>query len=379
MLYYENMFSLRNIKNLIIVTALAIFLLYHNSFAEGPGEIEVQRITVVGDSYAGHFSLNEGMDKYDYYIFPVGRINNAANKQIFETAINSNNRYILFATGVNDQALNTDIKEFEAELKKYIKNVSEKNKFLFFHTYMNYANQKNAQTKYHPEDYDRVYRRLAEENDNVIYIDMSGLDARRYDFGDGMHFNKFFYDTLNAKLLYYVHLIERSIFNAIGTELKNENLKQIATAGDIAADEFFGYENKKGYIITNFADPGKTVKNNFEQIVKAITFDAQSILISLGIDDYKAQTDIRNFEDEMRRCLNEACLNYKNVFLYTSIDYAKNEWLTISMSEYDMAISKVANEYPNVCYINLGNFTKEAPQIYDILYDTLNEMIKKIY
>ena len=71
MLYYENMSSLRNIKNLIIVTALAIFLLYNYSFAEGPGEIEVQRITVVGDSYAGHFSLNEGMDKYDYYIFPV--------------------------------------------------------------------------------------------------------------------------------------------------------------------------------------------------------------------------------------------------------------------------------------------------------------------
>ena len=83
--------------------------------------------------------------------------------------------------------------------------------------------------------------------------------------------------------------------------------------------------------------------------------------------------------DDLRKCLNEACLNYKNVFLYTSLDYAKNEWLTISMSDYDMAMAKVANEYPNAFYINLGNYTKEIPHIYDILYEALNNMIKNIY
>lgn len=370
---------LRNIKNLIIVIGLAVFVFYQNAFAEGPGEIRNQKIAVVGDSYAGHFSLNEGVDKYEYFIFPVGTITNVINELVFESAINADNTYILFATGVNDQALNTDIKLFELELRKYIEAMALKNKFLFFHTYMNYTNQKNSQSDHYPEDYDRVYRRLAEEYANVIYIDMSGLEVTRYDFGDGMHFNKFFYDTLSAKLQFYVNLIERSVFEASGTKIKNEQKKQIATAGDIAADEFFGYENKKGYIITNFAEPGKTIRESYEQIEKAIKFEAQTILISAGIDDYKAQTDINGFMDDLRKCLNEACLNYKNVFLYTSLDYAKNEWLTISMSDYDMAMAKVANEYPNACYINLGNYTKEIPHIYDILYEALNNMIKNIY
>lgn len=378
MLYYKKMDILRNLKNLIIVIGLVTFVFNQNVFAKETGAPRNQKIAVVGDSYAGHFSLNEGTDKYDYYIFPVATINNETNALVFETAINADNTYILFATGVNDQALNTDIAVFEAELRKYIEKICAKNKFLFLHTYMDYSNVKNARGKYYPQDYDNVYRRLAEQYENVVYIDMSGLNVVKYDFGDGMHFNKFFYDTLNAKLQFFIHSIERSVFKTNGTEIKKEQRMQIATAGDLAADEFFGYENKKEYIITNFADPGKTIKDNYEQVVRAIGFEAQSVLISCGIDDYKAQTDINDFMDEMRKCLNETCLKYKNVFLYSSLDYAQNEELTISMAEYDMAMYKVANEYPNTCYINLGNYTKEIPHIYDILYEVVSLMIKNI-
>ena len=373
------MYTLKSVKKFIILCGIAIFVFNQNIFAEGPDEIEEQKIAIVGDSYAGHFSLNEGTDKYEYYIFPVGKIDNAINEQIFQTAINADNRYILFATGVNDQALNTDIEKFELELRKYATEMSEKNKYLFLHTYMNYDNHKNGIGKFHPVEYDRVYKRLAEEYENVIYIDMSGFETNRYDFGDGMHFNKFFYDTLNAKLLFFIRQIDRSSFNVAGTEIKSEQKKHIATAGDIAADEFFGYENKKDYIITNFANPGKTISENYDEIIKAIEYDAQCIFIALGTDDYKAQTDMHVFMDEIRKCLNEACLNYKNVFLYTSLDYAKDEHLITSMVEYDLAMAKVANEYPNTCYINLGNYTKEIPQIYDLLYDTVNIMIERIY
>ena len=361
----------------IIITMLIVLASIQIVFAEEEGRSD--KIAVVGDSYAGHFSINEGNDRYEYYIFPVAKIDESINGAIFENAINSDYIYILFASGVNDQALNTDPNVFEETLRKYANMVSEKHKYLFFHTYMNYNKKKLGNGSYPPERYDEVYKKLAEEFENVLYIDMSSFNDTRHDWGDGLHYDKVFYDSLNAKLIFYVDSIEHSVFNNPRLELKEKNTRQIAVAGDFGADGFFSYENKKDYTINNYSNPNQLIFQSKDYIIKAINSEAQSILISVGLKEHEYQVNINEFQDVFRECLNEACLRHKNVFLYTTFNYDINKELPKMASEYDTMLDRVAREYPNTCYLNLGNYSKEVPQIYDTLYVLLDNLIKNIY
>lgn len=364
------------------ILGLAIFIsivTFGRTFAEGLRTSTTQRVAIVGDSYAGYFNLSVPNSAYEYFIFPVGTIYNSLNQKVFEEAINSDNRYILFATGVNDQALNTNLEVFERELRKYAEEVSTKNKFLFFHTYMDYPNRKIGNGSYAPEAYDSILRKLAEEYENVLYIDMSYFFKTNHGFGDGLHYDKFFYETLSAKLQFYVYSVERSVFKSPPYTISAMSKRQIAVAGDIVAYEFFNYENKKDYIITNFSTPALLLSQIKEQVINAINYEAQSILLTSGLNDYELQTDVEEFKDTLREYLNEASIKHKNIFLYASLDYKQNRGLPIESSLYDVAVEDVANEYPNACFINLRNFSKEVPQIYDTLYSLMDTMIKNIY
>lgn len=355
------------------------FIIVGRTFAEEPGEIKVPKVAVVGDSYAGYFSYSMGVEKYDYFIFPVATIYNPLNQKVLEQAVNSDNRYILFSTGVNDQALNTELSIFETELRKYVEKVSEKGKFLFFHTYMDYPYKKEGNGSNPPDKYDKILKKLADEYENVLYIDMSHFASTKHGFGDGLHYDKFFYESLSAKLQFYVYSIERTVFSRVNSIIKDVYKRQISVAGDIAANEFFSYENKKEYVLNNFSTPTLLLAQSKEQVLRAINYDAQSVFITAGLSDYELQTDIEEFKDTLREYLNEACLKHKNIFLYASLDYTTNKGLPIESSLYDMAIEDVANEYVNACFINLRNYSKEVPQIYDMIYSLMDTMIKNIY
>lgn len=366
-------------KKILGLVVLVSSILISKVFAEEPGVLKIPRVAVVGDSYAGYFSHSIGIEKYEYYIFPVGTIYNPLNQKVFEQAINSDNNYILFSTGVNDQALNTDISIFEAELRKYAEEVKEKNKYLFFHTYMDYPNQKEGYGSNPSSSYDEILRQIADEYENVLYIDMSHFADTKHGFGDGLHYGNLFYETLSAKLQFYVYSIEREVYNFKRSVVSEVNKRQIAVAGDFAADEFFGYENKKEYVITNFSSPMLLLSQSRDYVMRAINYEAQCVFITSGLKDYEQQTNVDEFRDTLREYLNEACLNNKKVFLYASLDYQKSIGLPIESSVYDKAIEDVANEYPNACFINLRSFKKEVPQIYDMLYSLIDVMIKKIY
>lgn len=366
-------------KKILGLALVMLLILTGRVFAAEHGKIDTQRVAVVGDSYAGYFNHAIGDEGYEYFIFPVGTIYNPLNQEVFEQAINSDNNYILFATGVNDQALNTDLSVFEEELRRHIEKIRAMNKYLFVHSYMDYPNKKVGFGSNPPDEYDKILKKFADEYDNVIYIDMSYFAKTKHGFGDGLHYDKFFYETLSSKLRFYVYSIERTVFNTKGSLISEMNRRQIAVAGDLAAYEFFSFENKKDYVLTDFSTPVLSLSESKDQVFKAINFDAQSVFITLGLNDYELQTDLDEFKDTLRQCLNEASKKIKNVFLYASIDYDKNRGLPYESSLYDMAIEDVANEYPNACFINLRNYSKESPQIYDMLYALMDSMIEKIY
>ena len=367
-----------SVKKILSTALLMLLIINGGVFAEELGKIDTKRVAVVGDSYAGYFNHTIGNKGYEYFIFPIGTIYNPLNQEVFEQAINSDNDYILFATGVNDQALNTDLSVFERELRRRIEEIRDRKKFLFVHSYMDYPNKKVGYGSSPPDEYDKILRRLADEYDNVIYIDMSYFAKTNHGFGDGLHYDKFFYETLSSKLRFYIYSIERTYSKTTDTISSKMSKRQIAVAGDLAAYEFFSFENKKDYVMTNFTTPVLSLSQSKDQVFKAINFDAQSVFITSGIKDYEAQTNLDEFKDALRECLNEASKRCKNIFLYASIDYDKSRSLPYGSSLYDLAIEDVANEYPNACFINLRNYSKESPQIYDTLYALIDAMIKKI-
>ena len=150
------------------------------SFALGPGEVppESKRIAVVGDSYTGHFIEDEGVENFEPFIFPVGTINKSANIDIFNKAIESDNNYILFCTGVNDQALSVLPGVFETTLREHVKKIERKGKYLFVHTYMDYPARQYGFT-YTPNDYDEVLRNIA----NDSYLGANGSNKLIADGG----------------------------------------------------------------------------------------------------------------------------------------------------------------------------------------------------
>jgi hypothetical protein len=367
------------VKKILVLASLMLLVFAARVFAEEPGKMEYPRVAVVGDSYAGYFNHAIGYEGYEYFIFPVGTIYKLENKEVFERAINSDNNYILFATGVNDQALNTNLDVFEAELRKRVEEIKAKKKYLFLHSYMDYPHKKEGDGSNSPDEYDKIFKKLADEYDNVIYIDMSYFAKTNHGFGDGLHYDKFFYETLNSKLKFYVHSIERTVFKTTGALISEENKRKIAVAGDFAADEFLSFENKKNYVMANFTSPMLLLSQSKDKVFNAINYEAQSVFITLGLNDYESQTDLDEFKDTLRQCLNEASKKFKNVFLYASLDYDENKGLPFNSSLYDKAIEDVANEYSNACFIDLKNYRKESPQIYDTLYSLLDNMIKRIY
>ena len=369
--------KIKFIKN-IILSILFSLIIANISFANGPGTI-VNRIAVVGDSYAGHFNLVEGSDRFDYFIFPVGTIYNPINIKVFQEAINSLDTYILFATGVNDQALNTDIGVFEIILRGYIAEIIKRNKYLVFHTYMDYSRKKIGNGSSPPEEYDKVLKKLSEEFSNVLYIDMSGFNMPRYDMGDGLHYNDFFYDTLKAKLMFYVNSIESTVFNKNMIKTSGFAKKPVAVAGDSVAYNFYDYENKKDFELIDYTNSKRNLMQNKDSILRAINSDVKSIFISAGELDYQEQIGIAEFKDNLRECLNEACLNYKNVFLTSSLDYTVQTELPIGLSMYDFAVESIADEYPNACYINMRSYQKDQKSYYDTLYSLLGNMVNNMF
>lgn len=375
-------------KRLIVIATLWLLLCMCNiSFANGPGEIPItsKKIAVVGDSYAGLFVEDEGIDKFEPYVFPVGGIKAGSNIEIFERAINADNNYILFTTGVNDQALDTDLDIFEYVLREHIKKIEEKGKRLFLHTYMDYQERKNR-ALFKPKDYDDIFRKLAAEFENVYYIDMSGMDQKEYGRGDGMHYNTFFNDTLKAKLFYLIDILDTYEYNTPAAWISIADSNQIAVTGDEYATLFYLLENNKGYELLDFSAKNKNIIDNINLMLAALSTKARYVLISLGAKDYMDQVKLSSFENMLRILANKSCETHKAVYIHTYMDYKPAAILKNRIEDYDNIIKKVANEYPNICYVNMHPYESREYMIendiifnstfYDLLYNAISTLIE---
>ena len=359
---------------------------YMSSFAFGPGEVppESKKIAVVGDSYTGHFVDDEGIEKFEPFIFPVGTISNEKNINIFNKAIESDNNYILFCTGVNDQALSIFPGVFETTLREHVKKIEEKGKYLFVHTYMDYPARQYG-FKYLPNDYDEVLRNIAKDSPNVFYINMSGIKMEKYNIGDGTHYNKFFNDTLKSKVLYLKDLLDANVFDVIVKWIEISDENEIAVAGDRSANLFCKYESDKEYKILDYSNSDYDIIGNEEKIKEALNSTAKYVLLSIGQKDYEDQVGLAEFEERLRKLANISCETHKIVLLHTYMDYKNNIKRKNTVLNYDYILRKVADEYYNLCYLDLKEYQNNKylmddgkeynSTFYDVLYRVINDFI----
>lgn len=339
----------------LIISCCILVLLNRRIYAVeiGPGNPNTG-VSVVGDSFAGYFREFKGLDGFEYYIFPVGAINKQLNIVRFVDCIeHGSNPYILFCTGVNDYLLDTTTEEFEKYLRIYIQLAKNYNKYIFFHTYMNFADSPSHKGKASIESYNEVYKKLADEYSNAFYIEMSGMYDVRYMHSDMRHYAREFYDALYAKLMYLIDEINYKQYNLASPWIAMSDRYAMAVTGDSYAGTFVRYESGKYYYMTEFAKDGQTVLQNEVLINQAVDALYKYVLLSIGVNDYEQQSDTFIFEDTLRKFLNHACLNHKIVFLHSYMNYGAANSLNVRINRYDNILRELSYEYPNTIYIDM--------------------------
>lgn len=210
----KGIIRLKRVKIIFNVIILIVFLCVPH-LAFGPGEhYEKKKLMMVGDSYMGYF-VQYYPNIFDMVAFPVGGLNKGDNKKLLLDAI-ANDSYdiIIFSTGVNDFLKDTDINEFESILREAADAAVKYNNFLILHTYMHFPHEKQHQGVATVDDYDKVLRKLADEYVNLLYIDMSEYNKRKYYYGDGLHYNKKFYDILYAQIISAATILQDKIYES---------------------------------------------------------------------------------------------------------------------------------------------------------------------
>ena len=210
-------------KKLGVLILVLVMGLSNSVFAIGPGEYPHKKIALVGDSYAGFYMNLEPDIEYELFGFPVGGINKGSNEEIFLDVITKHDYdIIVFSTGVNDYYKGTPIEDFESILDRLMKEAGARGMFILIHTYMDFPASNTVVNKSSVKDYDKVLRKLARVNANVLYIDMSEYNRAKYYYGDGLHYNKDFYDILDIKIKDLSKAIIKMIYpNGIENRIAN--------------------------------------------------------------------------------------------------------------------------------------------------------------
>lgn len=377
---------LRQLFKKFIIILLVVLNIGGISYATNVFIPQKKYIAVVGDSYAGHFRDFIGIDGFAYYHFPIGGIQQPLNIAAMNEAIEGDHNYILLCTGANDFLLDTKLEVFEETLRTHIVNAEKHNKYIIFHTYMDFPKTAPFKSVRVTKSYDDILKKLALEYPNVFYIDMSGLSKGRFGAGDGLHYGKKFYEALAAKLVYLTDSIDDAMKLRLVPWIQVSNENMIAVAGDSYAGTFVHFEKDKKYNLVEFAHDGYTISQNTRLINSAIDSEAKYILISTSVNDFEKQTKRETFEDKMREFLNHALLNHKIVFLHSYMYYGAAKTNDIKIREYDDIIRKLAEEYQNTIYIDMHEYEQEAYQMgdkrhygqefNDKMYDVIDKVIE---
>ena len=385
----KKIFTKKN-KIQLILSLVLIIIFSNNQYATSINNSNQYSMpekiaTVIGDSFAGYFSQDEGSELYNFCIFPVGGIDREVNQIIINDAIkNDTTGNILLATGVNDEYL-TRVDVFDHYISALVQLAKKYDKRLFFHSYMKVFSLGEGEVNSGHILYDQVLRKHSKNNLFVTYIDLSNMNTLLYALKDGKHYDKMFYRTLKAKLKYEIHKYSnknKDIWDVI------TKYDRMSVVGDKSAELFYNYEKNNGMNMDIHTNNEQSTSDNRNMISSALESQSKYLLLSLSEYDYNNQSNIDLFEATIRNTANVAMENRKIVFFHTYMAYPNSllESKDISILKYDDILKKIANEYENIIYIdmteqkqyNANDGIHYDKEFYDDLYLKIMDYIKQI-
>ena len=163
-------------------------------------------IAVAGDSYAGTFVRFEKDKDYNLLEFAKDGRTIGLNKDLIDAAIETIAKYILISTSVNDFEKQTTLNSFEMNMRRHINHALINHKIVFLHTYMDYAAARKRTIKI--EDYDKILKKLADEYENTLYVDMHDFAKVEFQMPDKRHYDQIFNDILYSKIDGMIKIIQ---------------------------------------------------------------------------------------------------------------------------------------------------------------------------
>ena len=171
-------------------------------------------VVFVGDSYAHNLALELGFDT-TVYSSPGLTLKDLS--YCFNSAKDNKKKYVVIFVGPNDFRYSVDPEIFKSELDNYI-NMFDSDSKLIVCTYLSSIFTKRLteekSVEYEISDYDDEIKKVADEYDNVYYLDLKDLEGKpEYykkveDDPDRIHFNYRFYVEFINKLYKFIMTIK---------------------------------------------------------------------------------------------------------------------------------------------------------------------------
>ena len=176
-------------------------------------------------------------------------------------------------------------------------------------------------------------------------------------------------------------------------ETNPNSSNSIAVTGDSYAGFLASFESYKNHNIYVYAVAGRPIKMNYDIMMTAIDSPSNYMVVSIGVNDYVAQTNI----DEFKLLLDQFVVlceeRQKKVIFHTYMDFDKamieavmpEDYFVFKISDYDNSIKEVVNQHKNAYYINMSDYNDQVylqedrihfnSIFYDELYDRISMRI----
>lgn len=170
-------------------------------------ELGTDEIVIAGDSYTQHFLKDIGDRRKEFIEYSHEGTTICQNKTKLFEAVNSPHKYLFLCISVNDHLQKNSPAIFEIYLRALLNKSVETGKIVFLHTYMKYPASAMAQKTFTVDMYDDVLRKMAEDYNNVYYIDLSDINVPESFLEDGVHCNSSFNNELYRRLISNIKMI----------------------------------------------------------------------------------------------------------------------------------------------------------------------------
>ena len=190
------------------------------------------------------------------------------------------------------------------------------------------------------------------------------------------------FDKLKKILILLFTLVILLIITIVNiNKTKPLNYNSIALTGDSYASYLYNRLNGNlDCALESYFAAGQTIIENKELMLSAMKSSSKYVIISIGVNDHFKSTNLQLFHDTLDEIIKEGVKNNKIIFTHSFLEYPISKHF-ISMHtthDYDNIIHAISDNYNEVTYININEYSKDKYFIDDNLHLN-NEFYNKFF